>query len=932
MKSHFCCLLFCASASILWASPIRVNSDFGSLPLGRYLHIHQDDSLALTIEDVLSNGKLHFWRQTHDQLTVGRRRNANIWVRAEIHNVGDTTLSLVLHANDVIIRRFSAYLTTADEVLEKFDLGLDKPFGFRKIPYRSTAIPLTISPGSVRYVYLAIENKWDPIQFPIFLSTERQFLAKVETEYLKLGIFQGLLGFMVLIALILFVSTRTRLFLIYLLYSLFTSVFAFGIAGLGFQYLFPNHPLVAYIGNLATGFIVTFMLFFLVIEYYRLQGENIGFAKKFIRMLLPVGVVVGLSVIFGKQLGFMYPEKNQLLLFIPTFTLAFISFFILYSLLRICIRSPKWNNLLFLAGYLGVTLFAAFYIPVQNGLFLISFDKYDFFRVSIVLEMMCISILMINRIFDIRREKVQLESEVEFARLEKERLLAIKALEDEKSKFYTNVTHEFRTPITVIKGMINQVEGHEEEKRLIGRNGDILLSLVNQLLDLSRSESEPLELHPVQGDVITYVKFLSDTFAGMCSLESIYFEVTCQVDTCIMDYDPDRLYQVLSNLLSNAVKNTDAGGAITLKVDRRADQLLIGIKDTGRGIAEEQLPFIFDRFYRADRGACAGNIGSGIGLAHTKMLVERMKGKIKVESRPGEGTTFIALLPITRNAPESLSIAPVESGPAIQGYSSDLVSPFSSGKTRQESDQVTILIIEDNPDLRHYLAKCLHEQYAILLAADGNAGLQLALEKMPDIILTDVMMPGIDGIEVCRKCKENLITSHIPIIMLTARATHEDKMEGLKTGADAYLVKPFDRTELLTRIENLIRQRDQMHEAFKKGVLRWSRERNEVDDQFLEKLNGTILENLTTTQFDVNQLAGAFSMSRTTLYRKVKQLTGMNIAAYRNHLRLQESLRLLKATEKTVSEIAYEVGFSSPSYFSRTFSDEFGFPPSKVNR
>jgi signal transduction histidine kinase/DNA-binding response OmpR family regulator/streptogramin lyase len=548
-------------------------------------------------------------------------------------------------------------------------------------------------------------------------------------------------------------------------------------------------------------------------------------------------------------------------------------------------------------------------------------------------------------------------------RLAEAEALRLKELDLAKSRLYTNITHEFRTPLTVILGMAEQVKSDpkkwfNEGLQLIRRNGKQLLSLVNQLLDLSKLESGDMPLKLVQGDVVNYLKYLTESFHSYAESRDIRLHFLTDLQECRMDYDPEKLGNVVSNLLSNAIKFTPEAGDIYLQIGMRdegrgmmgsaissliphSSSLELVVRDTGIGIPPAAIPHIFDRFYQVDDSSTRRGEGTGIGLALAKELVTLMGGSITVESKVGAGTKFTVQLPITRLAPEippdPLKGEPQKQHPAeifeeITSELPDYGSPFrGSGGV----EKPLVLLIEDHRDVLTYLTSFLSGEYQIVLAKDGQEGWDKALELIPDLIVSDVMMPKKDGFEVCESVKTDERTCHIPVILLTAKAGEKAKIEGLAHGADAYIAKPFNREELMVRIEKLIDGRRRIQEQYAaKGFLRKSAslKPQSLDDIFLQKITGIVEENLSDENFGLPELCRQAAMSRSQLFRKLKALTGQSTNYFIRNVRLEKAKELLETTHLSISEIAYQTGFVNPAYFSRVFKEVFGVPPGEVRR
>ncbi len=521
----------------------------------------------------------------------------------------------------------------------------------------------------------------------------------------------------------------------------------------------------------------------------------------------------------------------------------------------------------------------------------------------------------------------------------------LKEINQLKNSLFTNITHEFRTPLTVIKGMTSVIKSNIKNEKLddlenslemIDHNSDNLLYLVNEMLDLAKIESGNMELQLEQSDVVPFIKYLSESFNSLVEENQINLTVYSEINSLIMDFDAKKLTSVISNLLSNAVKFTPELGKIIIHINQISQKedsfLFIKVKDNGIGISKDKLPNIFNRFYQTDSSTIRKNEGTGIGLALTKELVELMKGTIEVKSTLDNGSEFSIMIPVTRDAPTSKNVQ-IESVPHIHLPST---SPNQSEKSLQaNSDNPLVLIIEDNMDVAHYLKTCLLGKYESIHAVNGVDGIDMALEKIPDIIICDVMMPRKDGFEVCATLKSDERTDHIPIIILTAKVTTEDRLTGLSHGADAYLAKPFNKEELFTRLDQLIFLRKKLiGKIQKEGYDKLLQNKHDKNPkiQFLQKVEKLIQVEIGNSAFGSNELAKKLLVSESQIYRKIKAITGKSTAIFIRSIRLEHAKKLLQNTDKTVSEIAYEVGFNDPSWFSRAFKDEFGFAPSSISK
>lgn len=533
--------------------------------------------------------------------------------------------------------------------------------------------------------------------------------------------------------------------------------------------------------------------------------------------------------------------------------------------------------------------------------------------------------------------RIQLKRKLE--RTEAERL---KEMDEFKSRFFTNISHEFRTPLTVILGTTEQLKTEapqpmRDRLSLMKRSGESLLLLVNQVLDLAKLESNALKINYIQGNVPTYLSYITESLRSLANTRNVMLQVENKKPEIIMDYDPERLLQIVYNLLSNAIKFTPSGGKVTLKIDtvtatsgQHEETLLLAVTDTGIGVSEGDKPYLFDRFFQARNEGFVQSGGSGIGLSFTKELVKAMGGSISVESKIGLGSTFIVLLPIHRDAP----LEPVqENANRYESQAHNTSSGLDQALPVKHADSgfPSLLLIEDNPDVVEYLRACLNPDYQLEFAYNGRAGIEKALEMIPDIIISDVMMPEKDGFQVCEALKYDERTSHIPIVLLTAKATVGDRITGLTRGADAYMAKPFHREELLATLKGLIELRQKLQRRYAQVTAAAPHSTDaalQIEDTFLQKLQKVVGEQFAEPAFSVENLCRAMTMSQPQLHRKLTALTGQNATQFIRRYRMEKALELLRAGENRISEVAYAVGFDDPKYFSRVFAETFGVPPS----
>lgn len=529
-----------------------------------------------------------------------------------------------------------------------------------------------------------------------------------------------------------------------------------------------------------------------------------------------------------------------------------------------------------------------------------------------------------------RRKEAELLAQLEHSEAQK-----LRDLDKMKSTFFANISHEFRTPLTLIISPLEQMESGtftgEPRKyyAIMRRNAQRLMNLVNQLLDLSKMESGKLQLLPTDDDLAQKLRLFAYAFESLAVKKQIHFSAELPASPLLVRLDFRRLGDVINNLLSNAFKFTKEGGNvhISAKVDHNA--LHLAVQDSGIGIPPDQLQHIFERFFQVSSQESADQAGTGIGLTYTKELVELQGGTIRAESTEGQGTTFRIQIPLqlqtSAPAPEKMEIIHSPENGNL---------PQQTIAKRETSTAPVVLVVEDHADLRTYIADQLQDKYRVVLAENGRIGLDLATEHTPDLIVTDIMMPEMNGQELTERLKNDERTSHIPVIMLTAKADQSDKIEGLTTGADAYLTKPFDARELLATINNLIELRRRLHERFSKEVRFKPAEvlETSLDDKFLHRVREAIEANMDDEQFGVENLARQVALSRSQLHRKLQALTGKGPNEIIRQMRLERAKSLLEQGAGTISEIAFRVGFNSPAYFSTCFSEQYGYPPTSLKK
>ncbi|APY08792.1 hypothetical protein BWZ20_10985 [Winogradskyella sp. J14-2] len=572
--------------------------------------------------------------------------------------------------------------------------------------------------------------------------------------------------------------------------------------------------------------------------------------------------------------------------------------------------------------------------------------KWQYISLFFIILLLCIYFYFKWRIIKLNKATIKLEAEVasRTQQIEKDKQIIelqakeLKALDIAKGRFFANLTHEFRTPLTLIVGPLEQIIDNPPPAAILKRratgilnNAKHILGLINQLLDLTKLESKQMPIEAVNADIVSHTNELVGRFQGLAAQNAQQLSFQSKKPRWNINFDIDKWDKITYNLISNALKFTPKNGVIKVVLSPSNIQgktaVELHVIDSGVGIEEKNKDSIFNRFYQADLSSTRANDGTGIGLALVRELVELQGGSISVTSKINKGSTFRVLLPV---------LADVYLKPYIQNHQNEFLIPSMkyhelpiSIKTETD-EKLDVLVVEDNEDIRDYIAQCLGQKtYNIATAKDGKEGLEKALSSIPDLIISDVMMPKINGFQLVEAVRNEISTSHIPIILLTAKTNTDSKLQGLKRGADDYLTKPFNPKELNIRVKNLIEIRQSLQNRYNQNEISLD-DTFEKEDAFILQLKAYILENLQETDLNGDIIGKHFALSRIHLYRKLKALTNVSISEFVKDIRLEKGLELLSQKQLNISEIAYEIGFTSPSQFSRSFKDKYGKPPSKM--
>jgi len=547
-----------------------------------------------------------------------------------------------------------------------------------------------------------------------------------------------------------------------------------------------------------------------------------------------------------------------------------------------------------------------------------------------------IGLLFVYRYISIWNYKKRMQ-----VKLEKLQLQKTHEIDTLKLRFFTNISHEFRTPLTLIIGPLNKLMNdvkmgiYKRDELLdnflfIQRNANKLILLINQLLDLQKTETGMMKLDYSHGDVISFLKSEFSDFKALATEKNLEQQFITDIERLEINFDIDKLSKISSNLLSNAFKY--ARTKVFLKVNCDTDNLHISIEDDGMGIASTELNRIFDNFYQAENSPQLKNKGSGIGLSLTRELVTLLNGTIEVKSEVGVYTTFIVSIPLINKDIFSRSNLLANSNQHNEqkvAKNEVVVEIINHGDL--EKVKPMLLLVEDNTDLRKFISKTLSETYTIIEAENGKIGIESAFEFMPELIISDIMMPEVDGIELCNTLKNDVRTSHIPIILLTALGSAESKIKGIETGADDYITKPFDASILNAKIKNLIDTRKRLHLKFKHDVFVKPNDTsiNVTDEKFLKRAIEFIEKNIENPELDIQYFIEAMNVSRSGLYTKIKALTGQSVSDFIKTIRLRKAAQLLITREFNITEVSFRVGFQNRTHFNNSFKKQFSLTPSE---
>lgn len=925
------------------------------IDLNPFLQVTEKEEDLYYVHSWEDLSKIRNW-QNWDTI-VGEENKAGILVKIQIDrdSARRDTLKKILYLDDlqyVTVFVNGKQIQKAGILLEPHKRQIRRGLILPLIGY-SSQVEIDLLPG-INEIFLEIGFLvQEPFRPEIKLydpENWRDVVFEDRSEKLVVqGLVLGALWMMALYHLLIFLQRRDTSFLWYSIYTSAVSLVLMIESGLFQAFLFPEYPVFCrLLPILQFHSSISYVIYWLFLRNFVNLKKLLPFWDKFLKWFLVIFYFIGLftGLYYLYRLEGEYLDMTLISYAIPLFGLGagVCAFF------RIVRVNNKLANLFLIGSF--ILLLGVLVNSIISGLIYFGWIEEIFFPHFIIMEVAVILEILVFALALGYRLRVK----------DKEQQ-RIKELDQLKSKFFANISHEFRTPLTVISGLTDQISGFENERKLIKRNSNNLLHLVNQLLDLSKLDSNAVKSNLITSDIVYFLNYITESFYSPSKEKEIRLNFYSEESSLMMDYDEMKIQQILNNLLSNAIKFTPEKGKVIVhvkKLDLKGESFLqIKVKDSGIGVSKIDQSRIFDRFYQSDTKVNRPGEGTGIGLALTKELVELAGGSIAVDSEIGEWTEFTVLLPIrmsdlgTSQYEGSKQKVPAEITVSPFALKSQAQSNIPSPKRAGDSELDRLLIIEDNPDIVTYLTELLKNQFEISVAINGKLGIEKALEAIPDIILSDVMMPEKNGYEVCQFLKNDERTSHIPIVLLTARASADDKVAGLLGGADAYLTKPFNKEELFVRLEKLIELRKtlqkryssvkQIAELTKKQPLETNKKKENtpaandipelnLEDAFLKKIMTVIEKRIEDPKLGINDLCKEAGLGSMQMNRKLKALTGKTGNVLIRSIRLQKAKELLRTTDHNISEVAYRVGFNDPNYFSRTFSEEFGKPPTDFRK
>lgn len=911
--SYIILLLFCFIQSITGQGeikPFQIENLRNEYDLNAHLYILDDPENKLTLKEVWNERSSGFQKYNvlNDLIS-----DHVYWLALQLFPSSDQILTFRNYKLFVGEPDFATvYLVSMDgSVLQEKTTGSLMPSSGKELRpnYRNQRVDLDFNLDDPLFCIIKLQKK-DGHPHVIDVKLKKydfyqslDYVHDTRRNWLFLGF---LLTMFIFFSLISF-GTKDRAFMYHALFII--GVFAFTIDFFGVSENLPlvrQFPVLQQCLNIFAVAIADIAYFQFIRYYLNLNTILPKWDKLFYYLILFKIIFFPVMILFF-WISFNEPLVDKIISFflVAEYLLAIIFLFPLYQ--------TKLRR-----GYFIIAGSLFFFISIFLNTYALIFEKGIWTlmtQLGVTGEIICFSLGLGFRFRELREEEKKAHS--------------LRELNAFKAKLYSNISHEFRTPLTIIRGISEEIK--ESSKKMspqtikenfsaIERNCDDLLRLSNQMLDLSKLESKSMSLILQNDDIIYLIRECINNFKTEAERKQIDLNFYSEFQRCEIEIDSPKFLTILTNLLSNAVKFTPRNGEIHIELSsietEETEYLELIISDSGYGISDEDLPYIFDRFYRSDDIQEKAK-GTGIGLALVKELIELMKWDISVKSKKGEGSSFSIMIPYTKTGQYNETSA-------TMGVEKEI----ELDQLEYMDEKPVVLLVEDNEDVLNYLESILKSSYTIKRTIDGQQGVELALKIIPDLIISDIMMPVKDGISLCKELKENEKTSHIPIILLTAKVDFDSKMEGLKSGADAYLTKPFRKEELIIRLKKLNDIRKRLQTKYSQFVLLKEKNISLKENSFIHKIHGVIDTNIQNNQFGVELLAESLSLSRMQLHRKLKAITGKSASHYIRAYRLHKSIPYFSDASLTIGDISWEVGFQDPNYYSKSFQKEFGMTPS----
>ncbi|WP_170110505.1 ATP-binding protein [Flavilitoribacter nigricans] len=870
------------------------------------------------------------------------------WFRFRIHNPApDRDLVALFHIPDFV--SYSLLWVDKKRILKS---GLNRDYKERALPDRFSDYPVHIPAGET-YTYTLgvkdLDTRYESERLLEVLSPdemERMQLveaSELREQFLFYGSFFAILLYLTFFSVIQYRATSDKAYLYYSFYLLGLFLYYFRMAEQNLRlHLFFDHFASHYRDIEIT---VSYLIYLAYILFTReFLSINARHYPKLNRYLLAGAYAfVGLTILdLGIKMIPASSVSNYLFLLMQVLFFPFAAAFFYLLLKRY--PSPLKNYILIGTGFMLLPAlyilmskfvpgeyhwlpFYRYYEPYGGG-FRIYMYKFQF---GVLLEIICFSLGLSYRTRMLQQKAIE----------DREEAQRIKKLSEAKNQFYANITHEFRTPLTVVNSIAEDLIRREHpadqnQGKLLQRNVNRSLRLIDQILELQKLEQGERPLEFLHADIIAYLGYLLEPIGHLARKKEIELTFTTSSPALEMDFAPEAIQRIVENILSNAVKFTPAGGRIQVRASKDTIAgkpfFCMAVEDNGKGIPIELQERIFDRFYQVEEDLQRSYQGSGIGLALAKKLAEICEGSVRVRSEVGAGSTFTIALPIRHAHREATAAIPSVMPTSLPDHSGGSLEELSSSQSAPATQQV--LIVEDQEDVSLVLGQMLADHYQLSFAPNGKVALDLIKKNPPHLIISDIMMPVLDGLSLCHQVKTDPLTCHIPVILLTARSGHEARLEGLQQGADACLEKPFSRHELFARLEQLLLLRRQLRERYA-AIITFVPATDTVGQQhdaFMRQVLEVLEKQHSDPDFGPDELARSVFISRTVLYRKISELTGLTVALFINYYRLQKGQELLLQSDLPIKDIAYQTGFNSADYFSKCYKEKFGKSPSRARK